>query len=491
MKKLNILKGTSGDAMLLTMVKFITIALSFVITRLMSQYLSLHAYGTYSQIILLVSTISSLTILGMMDGVNFYYCSETDPKKRESYVATLFALQGLVSLVAGVGVMLLTGVLCAGFDNADMGKLMIFAATLPLLQNLMNMLQVLLVSIGKAKVLAVRNFVVSILRLLVVLVMVLYTNNIAVILTATLVMDILQVWLFGWILRKNDCKIRLQSVDFRLVLRILQYCIPMAMFILMRSINRDLDKYMIGLWTDTETLAIYTNASKLLPFDIILHSFVTVMVPLITRMVASNRNDRALSLYRTMLELGYLTTGVLCLAALAAAPQLMALLYSKKYMSGLTVFGLYILVDLLQFTNMTMIMCAAGKTSTLMAIGFGTLGINAVLNVALYRQMGMAGPALATLIITAVTGVVIMAMSAKALKGKFRQLFDWKFLLLFGAENLAALFVLQKMRELLNSWGWHYLVILALVSGLYVGLFLLLHGKRMKRNVRQLNRAEE
>ena len=160
MNRHNSLKGTSGDALLLTIVKMMSIVLGFGVTRLLSQHLSLQDYGTYSQILLLVSTVMCVTTLGMIDGVNFYYCSEQDPEKRESYVATLFAMQCMVSLVVGGVVMLLGGALSAGFDNPDMCNLMIFAAALPMLQNLMNMLQVLLVSVGKAKILAIRNLLV-------------------------------------------------------------------------------------------------------------------------------------------------------------------------------------------------------------------------------------------------------------------------------------------------------------------------------------------
>lgn len=46
---------------------------------------------------------------------------------------------------------------------------MIYAAVLPFLQNILSMTQVLMLSVGKAKVLAVRNLVISLLRLLIVI----------------------------------------------------------------------------------------------------------------------------------------------------------------------------------------------------------------------------------------------------------------------------------------------------------------------------------
>ena len=46
--------GVSGDAILLMAIKFVTIALGLAITRLLSEYLTVYDYGTYSQILLIV-----------------------------------------------------------------------------------------------------------------------------------------------------------------------------------------------------------------------------------------------------------------------------------------------------------------------------------------------------------------------------------------------------------------------------------------------------
>lgn len=488
MKVRKIPQGTSADAILLTFVKLITISLGFVITRLLSEYLSVYDYGTYSQILLIVSTVSYSTILGMRDGVNFYYCSEQDPQKREAYVSTIFVLQSIVSTAAGIAVLLLSSPICAYFDNPDVGRLLVFAAALPLLQNLLSMIQVLLVSVGKARMLAVRNFVVSIVRLAIVLLVVLVVQDVAIVLATTLLLDAVQLVLFGWILTNNQCRIRIRSLDLRLVRQIMKYCMPLALFISLNALNRDLDKYLIGIWTDTETLAIYSNASKVLPFDVIMYSFYTVLVPEITRRVAAGERESAVSLYRVFLEIAYISMAVLCCAALAAAPQLIRLLYTEKYIAGLPVFCIYILVDLLQFTNITLILSAAGKTKTLMLIGGGALVLNGVLNVLLYQCMGVTGPALATLIVTLAMGAVMMHLSARELCAKLRDFFDLKFLLLFSAENLAAVLLLWQLQQWLEDKGCHYFLTLVLIVGTYCALFLMIHGKRLLRVLKQLNR---
>lgn len=489
MSKFKLGKGASSDAIVLMLIKLVTICLGFVVTRLLSQYLTTYDYGTYSQVLLMVTTISSLTILGMIDGVNYFNCVEQDAKKREAYIATLFAMQCIVSTVTGSVLLLMQEAVSAGFQNPEIKRLLIFAAALPLLQNMVSMLQILMLSVGKARMIAIRNLIVSLTKLAAVIVVVAVIRNVAVILTVTVLLDLAQIGIFLLILKKNQCVIRVRSVDFSLTRQILQYCVPMAVFTMISTLNRDCDKFLIALLTDTQTLAVYANASKVLPFDIIMYSFTTVLMPQVTRFVTAGAYPQAVALYRQFLETVYISTTILCCAALSAAPQLMELLYSAKYLTGLTVFGIYILVDLLRFTNITLIMSAAGKTKTLMLVGMGALSANAVLNILLFRGMGMTGPAVATLLTTFATGVLMLHLSARELGTKIGAFFDVRYLLLFVLENLAAMAVFSGLQKVLVSKGLSYFTVLVVVCGLYGVTMLLLNGKRMLRGLKEINRA--
>ena len=482
--------GVSFDAILLACIKLITTALGLAITRLLSEYLSVYDYGTYSQVLLVTSTVASLTILGMMDGMNYFYCGESEVDKREAYVSTIFALQCTVGTVAGGLVLLLSAPLCAYFDNPGVGPLLIFAAVLPLLQNLLGVLQILIVSTGKAKMLAIRNLIISIFRLIAVFIVVLAIRNIVVILISSVVLDIGQIAFFWLILRKNNCYIRLSKADIHLVGRILRYCAPMAIFTMINSLNRDMDKYLISMVTDTETLALYTNASKQLPFDIIMASFCTVLIPYITKYISENRKEKAADLYKLFLEIAYISTGILCGAALSVAPQLMKLLYSNKYGDGLAIFCIYIFIDLFRFTNITLVLSAAGRTRRLMVLGTGSLLLNAVLNMIFYRAMGIRGPAIATLIVTLATGILILHFSAQVLGMHLLYLFNLKYLLIFTVESSALTIAMTLLQNLLAQLDVHYFAIIVFVAGLYGVVMLMVNGKRLISALKRVNSVE-
>lgn len=485
MKGSKLLRGASADGILLTAVKFVTILLGLVITRLLSEHLSAYDYGTYSQILLMVSTVSSLTILGMMDGVNYFYSNCAEEKNREKYLSTIFCLQAVVSAVAGAVIMTLP--LLASFENKDVERLLFFAALLPFLQNCIGMLQILLVCVDKARLLAIRNLLISLVRLLVVVIVVMGSKNILLIFLTTLTLDVLQILLFVLILRKK--KLHLGKVSFPLAGEILRYCIPMGLFLMINTLNRDLDKYLILWMTDTETLAMYANASKVLPFDVIMTSFCTVLLPKITAHVAAGEREQAAKLYRLFLLIAYIPTTILCCAVLAASPQVMTLLYSEKYLDGLPVFCIYILVDLLRFTNITLILSAAGKTMKLFLLGLGTLAANFCLNFLLYGLLGVIGPALATLAVTLISGLLILHFGAKELDTTLPKLFDGKHLLLFFGENALALPLFCLLGRWLQKTGLNYVAVLAVVCGLYCIGMLLLQGKRLLRVLKQINKV--
>ena len=487
MSKQKLLRGASGDALALAVVKLMTAALGLLTTRLLSQYLSVYDYGTYSQILLVVSTVSSITIFGMIDGVNFFYCTEKDEKERERIIGSIFSLQCIFSVVAGSIVFLLSAPLCAYFENPEIKRLLIFAVALPMLQNLINMLQVLMISNGKTSLLAVRNLVVSFVRLIVASLIICRVQNIVIVLFTTTLLDLAQIGIFGVLLKKSGCRVCLSRLNSKTLMDIMRYCAPMAVFVILSTLNRDIDKYLIAWLTDTETVAVYSNASKMLPFDIIISAFSTVLLPGVTKAIVEEKYSRARKLYKSFCEISYISTTILCCAALSAAPQLMKLLYSDKYMSGLSIFCIYILVDMVRFTNITMVLTAAGKTKKLMLLSVGSLLVNAILNVILYRLIGIVGPAVATLITTLSLGLTIMSEASKVMDTRLGSLFDVRFLTRFASVSAIFVFLFHVMQRFLERMDVHYFLILVIICGGYVLFMLLINYKRLMKAIYRVN----
>ena len=165
------------------------------------------------------------------------------------------------------------------------------------------------------------------------------------------------------------------------------------------------------------------------------------------------------------MEITYISTTILCCAVLVAAPQVMELLYSAKYLDGIVIFCIYILVDLLRFANVPLILSAAGRTKTLMIMSLCSLIGNMLGNIVLYYIMGITGPALATLLTSAATALFLLWSSSRALECRLKDFFDTKYLARFMAVCAVSAVPFFLAQRWLASLNWNYLPIIVLIFG--------------------------
>lgn len=393
-------QGKSVEAFYLTLVRLLSTLLTLVSIKIVSVHFSLDEFGTYSQAILIVSTLTSMTILGMTDAVNYFYNNKpanVDGSQKE-FISTLFFLQLFIGVLAGFLVLGTQSFLTDYFHNPSLYGVYIWIAFQPLLANLLPMIQVLYISIGRVKVIVIRNLIIAVLRFVIFAYSVYATGSIITILALTFACDLIQVSYFVIDLHRNG--IRLFDTDsFRFVLTspILKYSIPMAVFIVLNALLRDVDKWIIGYFGTTDELGIYANCSRVLPFDMLMTSFSTILIPVITARIA-NEKAWVAKIFSTYLNLGVVTTLILVGSSIICAKDLLLTLYDEKYVSGLYVFIVYLLVDIVRFANISLIYSSTGKSAQLLSIAVQTLVINVVVAIGLYQWIGILGPALATLL---------------------------------------------------------------------------------------------
>ncbi len=482
--------SASGDSFFLIFVRVVTLVLGLITTRILSGHFSVYDYGGYSQIILLTTTISSMTNLGLMDAINFFFCRESDENKKTRYISTIFFIQYFVIAIVSVATLFCTVPISEYFKNESLKSLIIFAAVLPVLHNSISLLQVMFIAIGKAKLIAFKNLAVSILKLLAITLSCYAFNNIVAVLVFQFFTDLALVIYFVICLRKNNCKFNFLKFDKSLIKEILYYCIPMAMFVVIKSLNRDSDKFVISFFTNTQTLAVYTNASKLLPFDIVMTSFCTILLPFFTRFIAQKKHKDAQTLYKSFLEMSYTVTTIFAVGAICVAPELMRFLYTEKYVVysySVPVFIIYILVDIFSVLNATMILSAAGKTKTILFASIGTFFANIILNIGFYYAFAEIGPALATLLVTILQGIILLSLSAKEVNSSVFKIFDWKYLLYFCVQISIMVVGCYYLRSIMVKSGLDFIIILFLIYALFCGVLFLINFRRIIKNLRTIN----
>lgn len=117
------------------------------------------------------------------------------------------------------------------------------------------------------------------------------------------------------------------KIDWSKTREILGYSIPMGVYVLTNSLCRDIDKMLIGGWYSTDQYAIYANCATLLPFDIISASFLTILIPILTRYFGEKDYIHGRILFKNYLKIGYYTAFTFTIACMILSKEMVLFLY--------------------------------------------------------------------------------------------------------------------------------------------------------------------
>lgn len=474
---------------MLAIIRLLTTLLGIISTMLLSKSLSLQVYGTYSQANLIISVGTSFSILGLTDGTNFFFNKTSNNNKQKEYISTIFALQIFIGIFVGLGILTFRNNIVDYFQNDFLASLFVYIAFRPLLNNLLAMLQNLQISIGKAKTIAGRNIVVAIVKLMAIYLTVsIFDNDVRAIFMGLLLLDLATVIYFWVSFGKWKFQIKISDSKLSLIPDILKFCIPMGIFVLTNSLSRDIDKVCIGRLGGTEQLAIYTNCSTILPVDIISAAFLTVVIPIMTRYIASANFENGSNLFSCYIQIGYLTTTTFSVAIITLADEVILFLYGDQYLIGKPVFVMYMIVSILRFANLSLVLSANGETQRLMRISIFGLIANILMNIFFYYVMGFIGPAIATVIITIVTTFCLLKRSITILQTSWNGILNFKRLTVYLLEIAAISFIFRQIANCLELSSAPLLVVIVLIGGGICGVTFLLNWKILVSLLKDINR---
>lgn len=479
--------GAAIDSLLLAFVKVVTTMAGIVCTMVLSRTLTLAEYGTYSQGNLVISLITSMTVLGLTDASNYFF---NRPEYGRRYITNVLFLEVMVGVAAGVLVIIFGNQIALYFGNEAVAPLAAFLAFRPLTGNLLGTLQVLIVSLGKSKMLAARNLSVSVVKVAVVCVVGFVYKSLALIFCAYLVVDVVNVvWFIATYIRQVG-RPELVDLDLRALKTILFFSIPMAVSVLVSTYSREMAKIVLGALATTEEYAVFANCSAQLPLDFVSASFMTVLMPIFTRYVGKGDLDSARSVYTKFLQTGYYLVWpfAVCLALLS--PECVSILYGDNYVSGWPIFTMYLVTYATTFFSSTIVLTASGKTRIIMMIAVASLAGNAVLCLGFSLMFGIFGAAAASICVNFVTALVMLKKSCECLKGGLRYTADFSsmtktLLLLIGLTAPAFL-----LKVCLGVLGLHEVPLAAIVAVAYLGCFYLVERNNVVALLRSINRMK-
>lgn len=474
------------DAVAMAVVRILSMCTGLIGTTILSRLLPLSEYGTYSTGNLITSTATSLSAFGLLDAVNYYYNGK-DKKTRYKYVNTVFTIIMICGIIAASVIIVFSNNITAYFQNPKLTGIYFYIAFRPIMINLEVATRNLQLSIGKAKFIAVRNAFFSVFKLGILVFAACFTSNVDIIFALMLILETITVAVNIYVLEKNKVRIRINKSDIHKVKEILSFCLPMGIYLQANSLTQNMDAFVIGYFEPTEKLAIYTNCANRLPIDFMSSALLVVMIPTMTQYIQNKKYNQASDLLRCYTKIGYISSWSIGIACIMSASQAVRFLYGEKYIEGTPIFILYMIVDMLHFANFSLILSAKGKTKTLMYISCGSLFINLILNIAFYKIFGFIGPALATVLITLGTVIIMIKKSTMVLHSNICNIIDPNSISKFIVQMLISCIVTYSVKKILIDFECHYFLILAICGSVCTGLLIFANYKEIVNTFKKIN----
>lgn len=472
-------KNVATDSLKLSIAQIFSLIISMINIMLLSRFRTVTEYGTYSQMLMVSALVVTFFASGFSQCINYFLANEKDDIEKNKFIKSYYFIITLAGLISGIISLTILPLLVKYFSNELLYKYWFFLLLYPLSNVLNNGADRFFVLYRKTNQLMLFKLRYGFTTLL--------TVTLAIVLNWTfslyLHVFVLVEFTFGILIYFFIYKIT-GVIPFGFNIgtckKILMFAIPMGIAALIATLDTELDKLVIGGLTDTEMLAVYTNAAKELPVTVFSTSISTVVMPFIVRNIQNNNNSEAAKLWSNSIKFSAYIMCFFMVAFFVFAPQVISVLYSDKYISGTNIFRIYLLLLPFRLTYYGMILNSCKKTKVILLSSVCTLVINIVLDYVLYFFIGITGPAWATVISVAMMNMVQLIFTKRLINVSFWEIYPVAHILKVLVINIILgmfFFLIQNRVFYYCNFNHNFLTIC--LGGVWLMVYIFLVRKKM------------
>lgn len=481
------MKSIGKDAAILTTSKVITSLISIISTMLLSRFRTLDEYGTFSEIMLVINLAVSFFLLGLPNCSNYFLALSETPEERRHFLSVYYTLTTLLCFIMGMCFSVSVPLIVKYFENEHIRRFLYFLVVFPWITVINSSVSNILVVYGKTKKLMLFDIVSAVEMVAAVLLVQIMDWTFSEYMKLLLLFSgASMIWVYVIV-----CKLEKPlyfSLDKQLIIKMLKYSIPIGLSGLVGTLLVETDKLIVGALFSTEQVAIFSNAAKELPLAIVASSFTAVLMPRITVEMKKGKTKDALEIWRNSTELSFIIMVFFIVALVVFAPQIITLLYSSKYLPGVTVFRVYSFILIVRVTSFFMILNSIGETKYVFYNTLCSFFINIALDYILFLLFGFVGPAIATLITHLIRTYLLLSITSRKIKHGIKELLPWRRLLIHLLINSlwgAIAFILIKVLSLGTSTN--DIVYCIIMGAVFFVVYCLIEKKRVIELWKMLN----
>ena len=211
-------------------------------------------------------------------------------------------------------------------------------------------------------------------------------------------------------------------------------------------------------------------------------------MPHVVKRIQDNSIEEALNTWKESIRLASLIMCFFCVSFFVFAPQVISVLYSDKYLPGLSVFRIYLLTELFRLTYYGMVLNAKKRTQLILYSSIGSMIVNLVLDIVLFKLIGINGPAWATVASVAAMNMFQLVSTKKLLNVSFLELYPVSFIFKSMILNLFLAIPFVIIQNLIfKFFAFNHNLITIVIGGIWLLLYFLKKKKKVMMLWKSLN----
>lgn len=392
---------------------------SVILVRLISK----KDFGIYQQFLLITTTIVPMLSVGLNSSL-FYFVPNLSGGKERYIIKQTFAIQ----LIMGAAFFLLCAV-CGVIDfnwfnlgalNSYKGVVSVFVVFM-LLSTIVDNIFTLDKNVFLNRY---YFFTEKIIRLILLVGFVVFGQSSAAILYALVLFSFLRLIFILYYLGERIFSDL--SFDKDLFFAQIKYCLPFAGSIILSTLSKKIDKFVVSGYIGVEDYAIYALAFVSIPvLSEIFRSIQNVVMPEFSRCGIANDIAKAADLWKKVVSKTASVAIPTVLFFFIMADVVIEILYTTEYIGAAKYFRVYILIFLFTMFSHGLVIRGFNKTRLLFIGDLLGAIVTVCISFYLISMFHVYGAIITALISVALPIVIIVNLERKLLQISFSRLFSW------------------------------------------------------------------
>jgi O-antigen/teichoic acid export membrane protein len=401
----------------------INILINFLTLPYLVRSLTLVDYGTYGQVLIVLSLLQGIFTFSLNQISNIYLARNEQPA--QVVFSTIMRTGFILSLIGG-GVMLLTVPLIANsFDNAALNQLLYLSVLNLVGQIPVPILLSVLIFYGRVKHTTSTLIFTNILKILVMFASIYYFNSVKLMMIGLSIVSIIQVLtLFACVPKELRT---LKHFEKSLSKEIFFLAVPLAITSIIEKSVLYIDGVMISTMLSTTDFAVYRAGAIEVPFIASLYgSVAAIVMPEVARYFTGGNHMEILKLKRKVVSITAFFVYPVLIYLLFFSGPIITFYLSEKYAASSIIFAIFNLSLLIRVNDHQDIIVVSGNSKFIFYSIFSLAFLNVILNYILISAFGIIGSAIAFILHLFLFTILLTYKTMGVMSCTLNDLFDVK-----------------------------------------------------------------